>query len=116
MKCSCDNIMEMALLRNDDCYTLVCTMRWEIRYGVQDISEETAACHSCSPAAHAFLLYIGKYSVGAATLLDSSSWVPLFQASEKMELTMLWDRTWQEARESDSPLSDWLEWLDWDSV
>lgn len=48
-------------------------------------------------------------------LLDSSSWVPLFQASEKIELTMLWERTWLVARESESPLSDWFEWFDCDS-
>lgn len=57
----------------------------------------------------------GRFKVSIRALLDSSSWVPLFQASEKMELTMLWERTWQEARESESPLSDWLEWLDCDS-
>ena len=50
------------------------------------------------------------------TLLDSSSCVPRFQASEKMELTMLWERTCPAGWVSDTPLSDWLEWLDWDSV
>lgn len=47
--------------------------------------------------------------------MDSSSWVPRFHASEKMELTILWERTcpvWV----SETPLSDWLEWLDWDST
>lgn len=48
--------------------------------------------------------------------LGSSDWLPLFQASEKMELTTLWERTWPEDVVSDTPLSDWLEWLDWDSV
>ncbi len=48
--------------------------------------------------------------------LGSSAWLPLFHASEKMELTTLWERTWPEDVVSDMPLSDWLEWLDWDSV
>lgn len=32
-----------------------------------------------------------------------------------MELTTLWDRVWPDDAISDTPLSDWLEWLDWDS-
>ncbi|XP_029524234.1 transcriptional enhancer factor TEF-3-like isoform X5 [Oncorhynchus nerka] len=36
-----------------------------------------------------------------------------FWASEKMELTTLWERPWLEA--VSTPLSDWPEWFDWDS-
>lgn len=32
-----------------------------------------------------------------------------------MELTTLWERVWPADTISDTPLSDWLEWLDWDS-
>lgn len=52
---------------------------------------------------------------GSILILPSSDWLPLFQASEKMELTTLWERTWPEEVVSETPLSDWLEWLDWDS-
>jgi hypothetical protein len=52
----------------------------------------------------------------SVTLLDSSNWVPRFQASEKMELTVLWERTCPAGCVSETPLSDWLEWFDWDSV
>lgn len=45
----------------------------------------------------------------------TSPCVPLLQASEKMELTTLWERVWPDDVISDTPLSDWLEWLDWDS-
>lgn len=48
-------------------------------------------------------------------MLLSSSCVPLLQASEKMELTTLWERAWLTQAASDTPLSDWLEWLEWDS-
>lgn len=46
----------------------------------------------------------------------TSPCVPLLQASEKIELTTLWDRVWPDDAISDTPLSDWLEWLDWDSA
>lgn len=49
------------------------------------------------------------------SILIISPWVPLLQASEKMELTTLWERVWLDEASSDTPLSDWLEWLDWDS-
>lgn len=45
----------------------------------------------------------------------TSPCVPLLQASENMELTTLWERVWPADTISDTPLSDWLEWLDWDS-
>lgn len=47
--------------------------------------------------------------------VHTSPCVPLLQASEKMELTTLWERVWPDDVISDTPLSDWLEWLDWDS-
>lgn len=49
------------------------------------------------------------------SILIISPCVPLLQASEKMELTTLWERVWPDDVISDTPLSDWLEWLDWDS-
>ena len=54
----------------------------------------------------------GLVERGALTRLFSSIWVPLFQASEKMELTTLWERAWLEDVPSDRPLSVTLEWLD----
>lgn len=45
----------------------------------------------------------------------TSPCVPLLQASEKTELTMLWERAWPDVAISETPLSDWLEWLDCDS-
>lgn len=48
------------------------------------------------------------------SILIISPCVPLLQASEKMELTTLWERVWLDVI-SETPLSDWLEWLDWDS-
>lgn len=45
----------------------------------------------------------------------TSPCVPLRQASEKTELTMLWERVWPDVAISETPLSDWLEWLDCDS-
>lgn len=50
----------------------------------------------------------------SCTLEFSSIWVPLFQASEKMELTTLWDRPWEEPEST--PLSEWPEWFDCDSA
>lgn len=50
------------------------------------------------------------------TLVLSSIWVPLFQASEKIELTTLWERAWEDKVPSDIPLSVWLEWFDCDSL
>lgn len=46
------------------------------------------------------------------TRLVSSIWVPLFQASEKMELTTLWERAWLDDVPSDRPLSVTLEWFE----
>ena len=48
--------------------------------------------------------------------VHTSPCVPLLQASEKMELTTLWERVCPDEVISETPLSDWLEWLDWDSV
>lgn len=39
----------------------------------------------------------------------TSPCVPLLQASEKTELTMLWERAWPDVAISETPLSDWLE-------
>lgn len=51
----------------------------------------------------------------AFVCVRTSPCVPLLQASEKTELTILWERVWPDVAISDTPLSDWLEWLDWDS-
>lgn len=47
--------------------------------------------------------------------VHTSPCVPLLHASEKMELTTLWEWVWLDDVISETPLSDWLEWLDWDS-
>lgn len=57
----------------------------------------------------------GKWQECACLCIRTSPCVPLLQASEKTELTILWDRVWPDVAISDTPLSDWLEWLDWDS-
>lgn len=46
---------------------------------------------------------------GVCMCLHTSPCVPLLQASEKMELTTLWERVWPVDVISETPLSDWLE-------
>lgn len=62
-------------------------------------------------------MYADKQKVRQRVVVSActSPCVPLLQASENMELTTLWERVWPADAISDTPLSDWLEWLDWDS-
>ncbi|KAA8593066.1 hypothetical protein FQN60_018521 [Etheostoma spectabile] len=52
--------------------------------------------------------------MGGGRLCSWSGWAG-GRASEKMELTTLCERAWPDDVISETPLSDWLEWLDWDS-